>query len=69
VSSRRRVRAKICGDKKAFAKMNEAMMVARKLNIRAYKCPFCRRWHVGHATLKQRLELQDRGVSDWRERR
>lgn len=39
-----------CIGKQPFETMNQARMVAKRMggNARAFRCPHCHRYHVGH---------------------
>lgn len=53
-ASKRRVRAKSCLNKTAYATRQQAERTVEychangKVDVHAYPCPFCREWHVGH---------------------
>lgn len=52
MSSKRRVRRNQCGAKVRHATHADAMLHLRSLRSRdplnAYRCAFCKGWHVGH---------------------
>lgn len=48
MSSKRRLRRRSCGQKNQYPR-NQAMKKAWRLGMRAYRCPFCHNWHVGHS--------------------
>lgn len=53
MASKRRLRRE-CRGKRAYAVLDEAMDAVREHRARgigdvhAYRCPLCRRWHLGH---------------------
>ena len=55
LSSKRAIRRRACGGKKKFPTRTRAISAAVRISrqtkerLRAYRCRFCRAWHVGHA--------------------
>lgn len=82
---RHRIESKVCGDKKAYGTSKHARNAARLFGesvnddrLSQYRCPFCKKWHIGHAPSVYNLqEIADviRGlptpweISQQRERR
>jgi hypothetical protein len=62
MSSKRNLRRKQCTGKRQYATEQEARYAIYKgrqagnLNghLRAYKCSFCKQWHIGHVKHKYR---------------
>ena len=57
MSSKRRLRRKVCGNKNRYVSTNAARDTIGKLKrqgklngiVNIYKCKFCKGWHLGHA--------------------
>ena len=55
MSSKRRIRRRSCGRKRAYPTKLAAQIDARQATrrdarkINAYRCRFCHQWHIGHA--------------------
>lgn len=57
MASKRRLRRKQCEGKIRYASTESAVNGIRLLHrkyghrgqLKAYRCPFCRYWHIGHA--------------------
>lgn len=58
MDSRRHLRRRACEGKRRFADMNAALAARIYPELRAYRCPHCRRWHLGH----QPGEVKDRTI-------
>lgn len=58
------LRARVCGDKRDYGDPAEAWQVRRRMiaqgfdaePLRAYRCPLCRRFHLGHPPSLETLE-------------
>lgn len=57
MASKRKVRASSCGEKKKFKTFQEAMNACYLIRtgvgekMRAYKCKYCKYYHIGHFAL------------------
>ncbi len=55
MSSKRRLRRRACANKRRYATRDEAFtsrdLAGRRTGavMNAYRCHFCRGWHIGHA--------------------
>jgi hypothetical protein len=57
MASKRRLREKQCGDKRKYwdeAKAN-ADRYPDRMDLQAYRCKFCHRFHLGHPTKAARI--------------
>ena len=62
MASKRGIKRKMCTGKKAYSDPVDAWKMARwqqareggEFAVRAYKCEFCKFWHVGHAPHRQK---------------
>jgi lipopolysaccharide biosynthesis regulator YciM len=52
MASKRRIRRKACGSKVKYSTDNLAKRAAYLTQMHAYKCPFCKQWHIGHRPSK-----------------
>lgn len=63
MASKRGVRRKRCDGKRKFPDDGAAWCFLRQrkfislAGMRAYPCPFCRQWHVGHTKVSRLLEM------------
>jgi len=68
MSSKRKLRRKKCEGKTRYTTRDSAWCAARKLkktlaqNIRAYKCKFCKGWHIGHTPKKNYYRYYVKGA-------
>ncbi|TDE17688.1 hypothetical protein [Dyadobacter psychrotolerans] len=57
MASKRRIRKKVCGKKKAYETMQQALAtrhhIGLKKELAVYKCPVCQKWHLGHKVKSQ----------------
>jgi hypothetical protein len=66
MASKRRLRRIACEGKKQYKDVNIANIAAGKAAhraeqwIRAYKCEFCGRWHIGHPPQRIRQSIRDK---------
>ena len=57
IATKRAPQGKVCGVKRRFSRLEDAVRAALALNreehagkvrMGAYRCPFCRQFHIGH---------------------
>ncbi len=66
MASKRRVRAKACDGKVRHASQQDAQhacfLTKKRLSewLIAYKCKFCKGWHVGHPPRRVRVAIHSR---------
>ena len=66
MTSKRRIRRKECERKRRFdsesaAKVEASRLWRKGIQVRAYKCGFCKGWHTGHLSREQKLGYAVRG--------
>lgn len=66
VSSKRRIRRKMCEGKKRHASREAAMVAVSRLAKKGayttpYLCRFCHGWHVGHPSAAVRASMRSEG--------
>jgi hypothetical protein len=73
MADRQLQRAKQCGRKVRYKRLADALKARQEIyrrhndRMNAYKCPFCRRWHLGHSApwrkpKRQRLQEATRAI-------
>jgi hypothetical protein len=63
MASKRQVRRRECGDKKRYASSADAVAAAGRIGrakgekLVAYRCRFCRQYHIGHPPVAVQQKL------------